>query len=386
MPMATTFFRSLLLLAIPIVALLLKPNPAPAADQVPPAERKMLYVAVPGIRDELDHGGHGLLVFDLAHEHKFVKRLPTSGRDEHGHPLNVKGICASAKTQRLYLSTTRTLSSFELPSGKLLWEKPYEGGCDRMAISPDGAFIYLPSLEREFWNVVDARDGKVIKKIVTNSGAHNTVIGLDGKFAYLAGLKSPILRVADTTTHEVARMVGPFSNMIRPFTINGKQTRCYVNVNDLLGFEIGDLQTGKTLGRVEVEGFQKGPAKRHGCPCHGIALTPDESELWLADSANSRVHIFNNRAVPPTQMASVALRDQPGWINFSIDGDYAYPSTGEVIDTRTHKIIAALTDETGAAVQSEKLLELDFVGDLAVRAGNQFGLGQTHAENLSHVR
>jgi len=25
------------------------------------------------------------------------------------------------------------------------------------------------------------------------------------------------------------------------------------------------------------------PAKRHGCPSHGIALTPDETELWVAD-------------------------------------------------------------------------------------------------------
>ena len=38
------------------------------------------------------------------------------------------------------------------------------------------------------------------------------------------------------------------------------------------------------------------------------------------------------------------MRDQPGWITFSLDGRYAYPSTGEVIDT-TKKIVAALKDE-----------------------------------------
>jgi hypothetical protein len=45
-----------------------------------------------------------------------------------------------------------------------------------------------------------------------------------------------------------------------------------------------------------------------------------------------------------------------------------------------------LTDETGAAVQSEKLLELDFVGDRVVRAGNQFGLGNKSEESLPHDR
>jgi hypothetical protein len=337
--------------------------------------RKLLYVATPGIRDYLEYGGHGMLVFDIANHHKFVKRLATGGLDEKGHPLNVKGICASAETRRLYLSTTRTLSAYDLTNWKLLWEKAYEGGCDRMSITPDGKLIYLPSLEREHWHVVNALDGSIIKKIVLNSGAHNTIVGLDGSFAYLAGLKSPLLRVADTKTHDVILEVGPFGDVIRPFTINGRQTICYVNVNGLLGFEVGDLRTGKAMQRVEVAGFQKGEPKRHGCPSHGIALTSDERELWLADAANNRLHLFDNTLSPPKQRTSIVLRDQPGWITFSIDGKYAYPSTGDVIEVKSRKIVAELTDETGAAVQSEKLLEVDFRGDVPVRTGNQFGLG-----------
>jgi hypothetical protein len=358
-----------------ILLALLAGSPLAAAGEKSVAQKRLLYVAVPGIRDYLEYGGHGILIFDIEDGHKFVKRLPSSGLDEHGHPLNVKGICASSETQRLYISTTRTLSCFDLLTSKLLWEKPYEGGCDRMAISPDGKVIYLPSLEQEHWNVVDGLTGGVIKKIVTHSGSHNTVIGRDGRFAYLAGLKSPLLRVADTSTHEVIREIGPFGNVIRPFTINGKQTRCYVNVNELLGFEVGDLQSGKVLYRVEVQGFKPGPTKRHGCPSHGIALTPDERELWLTDAANSRLHIFDNTVMPPKQTGVITLRDQPGWISFGIDGRLAYSSTGEVIQVNTRKIVAALKDETGAAVQSEKLLEIDFEGGRAMVAGNQFGLG-----------
>ena len=346
-----------------------------AAEKPAATERKLLYVATPGIRDYLEYGGHGIIVFDIDDGHKFVRRISSGGRDEAGKPLNVKGICANAKTRRLYVSTTRTLMSFDLVSGKLLWEKSYEGGCDRMAISPDGKVIYLPSLEQGHWHVVDALTGEIIKKIVTNSGSHNTVIGNDGHFAYLAGLKSPILRVADAKTHEVVREIGPFGNVIRPLTINSHQTLCYVNVNDLLGFEIGDLKTGRMLHRIEVKGFEKGVPKRHGCPSHGIGLTPDEKELWLADSANRRLHIFDNTVRPPKQTVSLAVRDEPGWITFSIDGRYAYPSTGDVIEVKTHKIVSGLTDEKGVAVQSEKLLEIDFDGDVPTRAGNQFGLG-----------
>lgn len=337
--------------------------------------RRLLYVAAPGIRDYLEYGGHGILIFDIDQGHKFVRRFPSAGVDEKGKPLNVKGICASARTGRLYVSTTRTLMCFNLLSDRLLWETPYEGGCDRMAISPDGEVIYLPSLEGPHWHVVDAATGDVLRKIVLNSGAHNTIIGPEGKFAYLAGLKSPILRVADIRKHQVVKEIGPFGNVVRPFTVNGDESLCYVNVNGLLGFEIGDLKTGKVLHRVEISGFEKGPVKRHGCPSHGIALTPDEKEIWVADATNKRVHIFSNTALPPKQKDSILLRDEPGWVTFSIDGRYAYPSTGDVIETSTRKIVAELTDEKGGQVQSEKLLEIDFIGYRPVRAGNQFGLG-----------
>jgi hypothetical protein len=365
MPSMFARFQALLVLGFALCSVAASATAAP---------RKLLYVATPGIRDYLEYGGHGILVFDIDDHHKFLKRVPSAGLDKDGKPLNVKGICAGAKTARLYVSTTQSLMCFDLATDKMFWEKKYEGGCDRMAITPDGKIIYLPSLEKEHWHVIDAITGKVIKKIVLNSGAHNTIIAQRGGYAYLAGLKSPILRVVDIKNHEVLREIGPFGNVIRPFTIDGAQTRCYVNVNELLGFEVGDLKTGKVLARVEIAGFEKGPPKRHGCPSHGIGLTPDGRELWVTDAYNNRVHVYDPTSMPPRKLADIRVRDQPGWITFSIDGTLAYPSTGDVIDVKSRKIIAELTDEKGAAVQSEKLLEIDMDGTKVLKAGNQFGL------------
>ena len=169
--------------------------------------------------------------------------------------------------------------------------------------------------------------------------------------------------MADPATNTVVQQVGPFASVIRPFTINGAQTRVYVNVNDLLGFEIGDLKTGKVLQHVEVKGYEKGEVKRHGCPSHGIALTPDEKELWLADGHNSVVHVFDMTAATPKQIATIKVRDQPGWITFRMDGKHVWPSTGEIVDAKTKKIVATLTDEQGRMVQSEKLVEVVFDGN-----------------------
>jgi DNA-binding beta-propeller fold protein YncE len=274
------------------------------------------------------------------------------------------------------VSTIKRMLCIDLATNALLWNREYEGGCDRMSITPDGRYIFLPTLEGPHWYVVDGSTGDILTRIVRNSGAHNTICSLDGSRAYLAGLKSPFLSVVDTATRAVVSEVGPFGNVIRPFTVNGAKDRCYVNVNDLLGFEIGDMRTGRMLQHVEVPGFKAGPVKRHGCPSHGIGLTPDERELWLCDGANSHVHVFDMTGSSPRLTHSFALRDQPGWVTFTIDGRFAIPSTGEIIDVARKRIATTLSDEQGKPVQSEKLLEIVFSDGRPTRAGDQFGIGR----------
>ena len=335
----------------------------------------LLYVASPGIRNYVEYGGVGILVLDIDNGYRFVRRIPTWNIREGEKPQNVKGIAASAKTGRVYVTSLSRMIAIDAVTGIRIWDKAYDGGCDRMAISPNGKLLYVPQLEGPAWHVVDGATGDVIATIETKSGSHNTIYSADGRHVYLAGLRSPVLSVADPKTHKVAATVGPFSDRIRPFTVNGSNTLVFVNVNGLLGFDVGDLRTGRQLYHVEVQGYKQGPVKRHGCPSHGIALTPDEKELWLADCANSAIHVFDSTVMPPKQITSIKARDCVGWISFSMDGRFGYSSTGEIIDVATKKIVATLVDETGRQVQSEKMLDLVIANGKVLRAGNQFGIG-----------
>src|SRR6201996_6390026 len=196
------------LLLFCLMTLLLGGSPAAFAQQ------RYLYVATPGIRDYLGYGGHGLLVFDINNNHKFVKRIPLRGLHPNGKPSNVKGIAVSLPLNSIYVSTLEGLQRIDLRTDSILWEKPFEGGCDRMAISPDGLIMYLPSLENTFWNVVDCKTGDVIKKIPVYKRAHNTIYGRAGDVVYLDDIGSNWLFVADAHRNEVIRKVGPFSNNI----------------------------------------------------------------------------------------------------------------------------------------------------------------------------
>jgi hypothetical protein len=84
--------------------------------------------------------------------------------------------------------------------------------------------------------------------------------------------------------------------------------------------------------------------------------------------------------MPPKQKTSIAVKDLPGWITFSIDGRTVYSSSGEVIDARSKRILTNLKDEQGKDFQSEKLLEVDLDGDKVVRAGSSFGVGMRLAK------
>src|SRR5581483_8204129 len=80
-----------------------------ALAEVPSAAHKLLYVAEPGIRDYLEYGGHGLLVFDIGQRHRFVGRLATGGVDESGKPINLEAVCAIRPTAPVDIPTTRTM-------------------------------------------------------------------------------------------------------------------------------------------------------------------------------------------------------------------------------------------------------------------------------------
>jgi DNA-binding beta-propeller fold protein YncE len=315
-----------------------------------------------------------------------VKRIPTWDYPASQEPEAVRGIAASTITGLLYISTPKRLAAIDLTTDKMVWEQTYDGECcDRMAVSPDGKVLYVPAYRgtatagARHWYIVDAVTGKLIQKLQTpnHDGPHNTIWSLDGSRVFLSGQRSHVVLVADAKAHTIVQTVGPFTDNVRPYTINGSNTLMYANVDNLLGFEVADLKTGKMIHRVEVKGYGWSPDRvvSHVCPSHGIALSPDEKELWLADGVNGYMHVFDATVMPPKQVKSIKTRDEPGWITFGVGGRLVYPSSGDVIDASSKRVVAELKDELGREVQSEKLLEVVFAGGKPARTVDQFGVG-----------
>ncbi|HEY2846122.1 MAG TPA: YncE family protein [Bryobacteraceae bacterium] len=349
-------------------------------------DRDLLYVGVPNnaFANAVDAGGVGVIVFDVKNGHKFVRRIPTWSYPAGKNAEAIRGITASVGTGLLYLTTPTRLAAIDLVSEKMVWEQTYDGKCcDRLTLSPDGKTLYVPGNGGTHWYVADAKTGSLIATVPTpmTNGAHNTIWSVDGSRVFLSGQQSATISVADPKTNTVVQTVGPFGNFVRPFTINGSGTYLFANMNELLGFEIADLKTGKVIHRVEVQGFTwKGnPRIPHGVPSHGIAMSPDEKEIWVADGVNQYVHVFDATVMPPKQGKSFKTRAVPAWITFGVDGKFVYLSSGDVVNAATKEIVAGLIDEAARKVDSEKQVEVVFASGKPARTVDPFGVGQVRA-------
>jgi DNA-binding beta-propeller fold protein YncE len=344
--------------------------------------RRFLYVAVPGAGNETEYRGVGILVYDIDKGHTFVKRIPTWPVAAGQQVEQVRGIAGNASTGRLFVSTVKRLAAFDLVTEKILWEQSYDGTCcDRLALSPDGATIYAPAFGAPKWYVIDAANGALLATIDVMGWPRQAIFSRDGALVFLSAWESRVLSVVESKARKMVREVGPFTDYLCPFTINGRESQVFANVDGLAGFEVGDLQTGLILDRVVIEGYQMEVAEKYECPSHGIGLTPDERELWVADGVDNRLHVFDATTYPPVAATTIEVRAQPRWITFGIDGRYAYPSTGDVIDRDSKKIVATLEDERGLFVHSERMLEIQFAGRNPTRVGDQLATGGRTAKS-----
>jgi hypothetical protein len=89
--------------------------------------------------------------------------------------------------------------------------------------------------------------------------------------------------VASTGANQVIRKIGPVGGAggIRPFAINGAQSLAFITLSGFLGFQVGDIGTGKILYTIGVQEFQT-TGRAASAPCRGVSLSPNEKEIYVA--------------------------------------------------------------------------------------------------------
>lgn len=360
--------------------------------------RHLVYIGTPG--DNGTDNQSGVIVLDADKGYSFIKRI------DYGLPAammpapKVSGIEVSVPLQMLYVTTNGWMMGIDLKTDKPVWKFSGEsagvsrtrgaasGCCERPFTLPGGKTLLAGSSYNSWWYYIDGATGKITGRVDTPNTpvAHNLIVSPDGKTAFLGSMSSPKdgkagLTILDVESRKIVRDM-TFSEMVRPLTINHDASLVYVNVNDLIGFEIGDPKTGKMLKRVElpIEGWTgKGYS-------HGIGMTPDESEIWVADPVNGVWRVWDNPGDGrnPVYNDAKTIRPTAGvehtWLSITNDGRLAFLGDSSVIDVKTHKEIAVMKDEFGRRiVHTEKILYLTFKDGELIETNNQFAMGDAKA-------
>jgi len=249
-----------------------------------------------------------IYVYDIDNAGALVKTVPVPTT------AGVRGAVASTVTGKLYISYGSDSGSggsqlaYDLATDTVVWTKNYTHGVDSQAITPDGTKIFMPTGEvssGSVWEVENPANGEDVATITvggtgtgSGTGPHNTVLNQAGTRVYM-GLRDPNLGggsgvndfgIADTTTDQIVGKVTPTQSGVRPFTINSKETLVYMSVTGFLGFQVGNLSTGNVIYTVPIDGTNiPGFTTSFSVtdPSHGIALSADDSTLYLVDYPNN---------------------------------------------------------------------------------------------------
>ena len=335
-----------------------------------------------GARYEYVAGVGQLSVYSIANG-SLVGRFGLPGVAE------IRGIGASAATGMLYVSYggfptgIGHLLEFSLYRQRVMYDRGYRFGIDSFDISHDGRLIFMPTGENtsgNTWHVLAATTGRVVGAIAAGRSPHDTVVGASGQHVFLGGASDRYLYEAEARSPwKVIGRMGPLVPGgvagVRPFTIDAQDTLAFTTAGGYLGFQISDVATGRVLYTVPVPGFSV-PTTFRGLPSHGIALSPDQRDLWLVDKPNRAVHEFDISRLPhraPVMVATVHISGPNlGWLNLSRDGRYLFAGeAGNVIDTHTRTTVARI----GALVDSRYNIEIDWAGARVCAAYPRESLG-----------
>ena len=295
------------------------------------APRQKLYVT--------NSGGDDIHVIDVA-TNRVIQRIE-AGPEPHG-------IATTAAQDVIFVS----IENMKGPAGELLWIDPVTDTItkrvpigprpNQLACTPDGKIVYVPCDDGTWW-VVDGVKGDVLTKVRTGGRPHNTLCAADGRRMYLAPMGDPHqVTICDVATHAVLGGI-PFSDVVRPVAMTRDEKRLYAEVDGLVGFEVADIPSRKTIRRVEAE--VPAESRAVASRSHGLGLSPDEKELWTCDVNRGRTYVFDATADPPRQIATIAMDGPVYWLCFSPEGKTCYVSergTDQVaaIDTASKKIVA----------------------------------------------
>ena len=280
----------------------------------------------------------------------------------HELPM-VHGVTSAPDGSALYFSNEvdHTLDIVPAATMSVSRQIPLSGRPNNIAITPDGKKLYVAITRGDaFVDVIDLEAGRVVKAIPTAGGVHNVFITPDGKYIAAGMIGARTLTIIDTETDEPAwsltfdgKSTGDYPDGgVRPMAFeanaDGSTKRIFVQISNYHGFYVIDFETRAVVQKVAIPEL---PISRvsndalQGSPAHGLAVSPDGSQVWSTSKPNDHVYVWS---LPNLQLlGGVHVGHHPDWLTMTPDGRYLYVANAgsndvSVIDAETIEEVARI--------------------------------------------
>jgi YVTN family beta-propeller protein len=181
-------------------------------------------------------------------------------------------------------------------------------------------------------DIIDVKQQKIVKNLPIKE-PHNALNTGSNRYIYVSSMGLHEVDLIDLEKMDYAAHI-PVGGRPRPYVVSPDGNTMYVALAELHGFVIVDIPEKKVLERVAIPSehatLRKLEYETPDTLTHGLALTPDGSELWVSSLLDDAMYIYDVKAKKVTGRVSTGMG--PNWIVFTPDGKYACISNTDTDD------------------------------------------------------
>jgi YVTN family beta-propeller protein len=238
---------------------------------------------------------------------------------------HVHGVALQADGRRLFatVESDNTLRIIDTATDKMIGTIQLTGKRpNQCAVTPDGKYAAVPLRQGDGVDIVDVRQQKVVKTLAIKT-PHNAYNAGSNRYMFVSSMASDEINIIDLQTMEYASHI-PVLGMPRPYVTSSDGNTIYTALSNLHGFAIVDIAGKKVTEKVSVPGdhlvLHPVPYETFDTFTHGLALSPDENEVWLTSLLDDCIYVYNLKS--NKVVARLNTGEGPNWVAFTPDGRY----------------------------------------------------------------